>query len=75
MVVDEKNFSAGKKIAGIFNNYFNNAAKLLNLKYDPENLNNISDENDPIEVAVKKFKNHPSIVNINKNTTRLQLRL
>ena len=75
MVVDEKNLSADRKIAEIFNNYFNNAVKSLNLKYDPEHLNNISDENDPIEVAVKKFKNHPSIVNINKNTTRLQLRL
>ena len=41
--------------------------KSLNLQCDPEHLNYVSDENDPIEIAIKKFKNHPSIVNINKN--------
>ena len=33
----------------------------------PKHLNDVFDENDPIEIAIKKFKNHPSIVNINKN--------
>ena len=41
--------------------------KSLNLQCDPEHLNYVSEENDPTEIAIKKFKNHPSIVNINKN--------
>ena len=56
-----------KEIAETFNNYFNNAVKSLNLQCDPEHLTDISDENDPIGKAIKKFKNHPGIVNINKN--------
>ena len=40
--------------------------QFLNLLCDPENLNDVSDENDPIKIAMKTFKNHPGIVNINK---------
>ena len=67
LVVDDENLSDDKEVAETFNNYFNNAVKSLNLQCYPEHLNDVSDENDPIELAVKKFKNHPSIVNINKN--------
>ena len=34
--------------------YFNNVVKYLNLKYNLEHLNDISDENDPIKIATKK---------------------
>ena len=64
--VDEENLSDGKEIAETFNNYFNNAVKSLNVQYDPKCLNDVFDENDPILIAIKKFKNHPSIVNIQK---------
>ena len=67
LVVDDENLSDDKEVAETFNNYFNNAVKSLNLQCYPEHLNDVSDENDPIELAVKKFKNHPNIVNINKN--------
>ena len=59
--------SDDKEIAETFNNYFNNSVKSLNLQCDPEHLSDVSDENGPIEIAIKKFKNHPSIVNINEN--------
>ena len=58
--------SDGKEIAETFHNYFNNAVKSLNLRYDPKCLNDVFDENDPILIVTKKFKNHPSIVNIQK---------
>ena len=58
--------SDDKEIAETFNNCFNNAVKSLKLQCDPEHLSDVSDENDPIEIAIKRFKNHLSIVNINK---------
>ena len=31
------------------------AVKSLNLHCNPEHLNDVSDENDPIEIVIKKF--------------------
>ena len=44
----------------------------LTLLCDPEHLNDVSDENDPIKIAMKTFKDHPSIVNINKNIPKTE---
>ena len=55
------------EIAEAFNNYYSNAVKSLNLQCDSEHLSDVSDETDPIERAIKKFKNHPSIINVNQN--------
>ena len=46
--------------------------KFLDLQCDPEHLNDVSDENDLIEIALKKFKNHPSNVDINKNMNSIK---
>ena len=56
LVVDEKNLSDDRKITETYNNYFNNAVKFLNLQYDPEHLNDVCDENIPIEIAIKSLK-------------------
>ena len=56
LVVDEKNLSDDRKTAETYNNYFNNAVKFLNLQYDPEHLNDVCDENIPIEIAIKSLK-------------------
>ena len=50
--------SDNKEIAETFNNYFNNAMKSLNLQCDPESLSDVSDEKDPVEIAIKKCKNY-----------------
>ena len=44
----------GKKIAETLKLYFNNVVKSLNLQCDPEQLNDVSDANDAIEIAIKK---------------------
>ena len=67
LVVNEENLSDDKEIAETFDNYFNNAVKSLNLQCSKEHLNDVSNENDPFEIAIKRFKDHPSIVNINEN--------
>ena len=60
-----------KQNAEAFNSYFNNAVKPPNLQCDREHLNSVSDENDLIEIAIKKIENHPNIVNIDKNIPRI----
>ena len=37
------------------------------MQCNSEHLRDVSDETNPIERAIKEFKNHPSIININKN--------
>ena len=44
--------SDDKETTETFNNYISNAVKPLNLQCDPEHLHD-SDENDPIEIAIK----------------------
>ena len=67
LVENDEILSTDKEIAEAFNNYYSNAVKSLNLQCDSEHLSDVSDETDPIERAIKKFKNHPSIININQN--------
>ena len=56
LVVDDESLSDDKESAETFNNCFNNAVKSLNLQCDPEHLNDASDENDLIEIAIKSLK-------------------
>ena len=44
----------GKKIVETLKLYFNNVVKSLHLQCDPEHLNDVSDANDAIEIAIKK---------------------
>ena len=52
LVEDKENLSDDKETTETFNNYISNAVKPLNLQCDPEHLHD-SDENDPIEIAIK----------------------
>ena len=67
LVENDEILSTDKEIAEAFNNYYSNAVKSLNLQCESEHLSDVSDETDPTERAIKKFKNHPSIININQN--------
>ena len=67
LVENDEILSTDKEITEAFNKYFSNAVKSLNLQCDSEHLCDVSDETNPIERAIKKFKNNPSIININKN--------
>ena len=67
LVENDEILSIDKEIAEAFNNYYSNAVKSLNLQCDSEHLSDVSDETDPIERAIKKFKCHPSIINVNQN--------
>ena len=60
------------EIANNFNHFFTNITKTLSLSHWPETFS--APLNDPIEKAIEKFKDHPSITMINtffKNTEQL----
>ena len=74
LVENDEILSTDKQMAeAAFNNYYSNAVKSLNLKCDSEHVSDVSDETDPIERAIKKFKIHPSIINVNQIIPKLQI--
>ena len=50
--------------ADIFNTFFINAVKNLNLELKPDIINLETNEGDDILTAIKMFENHPSIIKI-----------
>ena len=49
------------EIAEKLNAFFSNIVKELNIKVKEDLLCDVSDINDPVERAIQKYKNHPSI--------------
>ena len=66
-LVKEDIISCDKELAETFNDFFINSVKSLNIS---ENSFKTNTENltDPIKIAVKKFENHPSIIDIKEMT-------
>ena len=65
-----------QKVAEIFNSFFGNAVKNLNIDYyehfsfDKYFLCKDTENNDPILLAIEKFENHPSILKIKEITQK-----
>ena len=62
-------FSKDKEIAGIFNDYFITTVSSLAITENRALLSDVSNINNPVARAVKKFENHPSILDIKKNVS------
>ena len=56
------------EVANLFSNLFENAIHSLGIKINKHSNENY-DLNSPVEIAIKKFEQHPSINFINKNIT------
>jgi len=56
-------------VANTFKNFFDNAVNSLNLQCDSQFISETSHLSNPIEVAVEKFKEHPSIIAIRNNVS------
>ena len=54
-------------VAECFNDFSSTAVKSLNLNCDSQDLENVSERLAPIDSAIEKFINHPSIRNIKEN--------
>ena len=52
------------KIADTFNEFFSNVIKELKIENDDNLLTDNIEETDPVLKAIKKYKNHPSILRI-----------
>ena len=68
-LVDEKSntLSEDEKIADIFNKFFGNIIKNLNVSINSEVLEDVLMIQDPIIAAIEKYKRHPSILKIKKH--------
>ena len=63
---DEKLIKNEYQITNIFNTFFNEIVPNLGTKVDEGYLCNASNISDPMEKAIQKYKNHPSISIIKK---------
>ena len=52
------------KVSEVFNDFFSNAVTKLNIQVNNELLNDTISVTDPIQKAILKYKNHPSIMKI-----------
>lgn len=69
LVNNDKIVADDENIATTFNNYFENAVKSLEITENKYLLSNTEDLTDPIEIAIKKFQYHPSILAIKEEVT------
>ena len=68
LVEKGKIISDESKVANSFSNFFENAIRSLGIKANEHSQENYDLKN-PVEIAIKKFEQHPSINLINKNIT------
>ncbi len=66
LLKDDKIISNDKEVAETFNDFFKNSVELLNISENKYLVNDTGNLVDPVEVAIKKFQNHPSIIDIKK---------
>ena len=67
LVEDNEIISADKDIAKKFYKFYKNAVSSLNIQCDSDFVNECESLEDPVEIAIQKFKNHPSITSIKGN--------
>ena len=78
LAVNDTILSDDQVVADIFNNYFNNIVKNLltvtNKNYPKEIANSVNlNLLDPVEAAILKFKNHPSLNAISGKISKLDI--
>ncbi|XP_057290348.1 uncharacterized protein LOC130613047 [Hydractinia symbiolongicarpus] len=67
LIEKEEIISDDEKVANIFNTFFTNIVKNLDLTISDTILVICSNVDDPVLKAIKRYENHPSILNIKKN--------
>ena len=67
LVQSDEIMSVDKNIAQTFDKFYKNAVSSLNIQYDSEFVNKCDGLEDRVEIAIQKFKNHPSIMSTEEN--------
>ena len=67
LVERDEIISADKDIAQKFDKFYKNAVSSLNIQCDNDFVNECKGFEDPVEIAIQKFKSHPSITSIKEN--------
>ena len=67
LVENDNTVSDDSEIAETFKIFFENAVKNFNVLGDSDSLSPTFHLDNPVDIAVEKFKNHPSIILINSN--------
>ena len=69
LVQGNKITSDDKDVAETFNSFFINSVKSLNVSENQMVLTRNSHKTNPLSKVIKKFENHPSIIEIKRNVT------
>ena len=64
LVEGDEVISDEKKVADTFSDFFDQAVSSLDLKENSDILNKVEDQSDPVDKALYKFKDRPSIIEI-----------
>jgi len=67
LVEEGKIISEDMELANTFQNFFDNAVSSLSLQCEEKFLSDASNLENPVDAAIEKFKNHPSISLISKH--------
>ena len=74
-LINDKNIiSDDYKIAEIFNDFFSNVVTNLKRNIDPKYISDTKHIEDPVLIAIEKYKTHPSILKINGGRVNLQIK-
>ena len=66
LIEDDKIISDDAEVAQTLNNVFENTISLLEIKEPIEHIININVHSDPMDGILRKYSNHPSILNIQR---------
>ena len=67
LVENEEVITDDKEVAEAFNTFFDKAVTSLDIKINPFLMNDPGDLENPVDIALKKFESHPSILAIKNN--------
>ena len=69
-LVDKENtISEDRDVAETLNNFFENAVKSLGINVNEHSLPNTGESTDPVDIAINKFEQDPSILAIKENVS------
>ena len=67
LVENDEVISDDREIANTFNKFFDEAVSSLDIEINPYLLNDPGNLENPVDIALKKFESHPSILSIKNN--------